>query len=205
MFAQRIFWCGYQNPQDFFFLILRLLKCYLMLFHLNIIFCLSAHKILRNIWETLMERLCIPILYNENIFISKSTSTNAQLSDSSLRPLKVRKDFWKCMEIHEFFFSGFLHWECSIPAESVQKLLHVCLCQVQTKDVSTFPSITYEVCLISVYRLDLSKHNQKKKVILLEEKHVAKAATHTRGCFFFFYISIVRVPAFPTIGPDLPL
>lgn len=171
-----------------FFLILRLLKCYLMLFHLNIIFCLSAHKILRNIWETLMERLCIPILYNENIFISKSTSTNAQLSDSSLRPLKVRKDFWKCMEIHEFFFSGFLHWECSIPAESVQKLLHVCLCQVQTKDVSTFPSITYEVCFISVYRLDLSKHNQKKKWfswkrnMLLKQQHTQEVV-----CFFFTF------------------
>lgn len=106
------------------------------------------------------------------------------------------------MEIHEFFFSAFLHWGCSISAESVQKLLHVCLCQMQTKQVSTFHTVTYEVCLISIYRLDLSKHNQKKKVILLEEEHVAKAATHTRG---FFDISIVRVPAFPTIDPDLLL
>lgn len=43
---------------------------------------------------------------------------------------------------------------------------------------------------------------KKKKVILLEEKQVAKAAMHTRG---FFDIFIVRVPAFPTIGPDMLL
>lgn len=172
MFAQWIFWCGYQNPQDFY-LIIHLLKCYLILFHLIIIFCLSAHKILCNVWETLAgytgkstysyEKIMHSVLYNESIFASKSTSTYAQLSDTSLRPFKVKKDFWKCMEIDEFFFSAFLHWGCSISAESVQKLLHVCLCQVQTKEVSTFHSVTYEVCLISIYRLDLSKHNQKKK------------------------------------------
>lgn len=109
-----------------------------------------------------MKRLCIPALYNETIFISKSTSTYAQLSETSLRLFKVKKNFRKCMEIYEFFFSAFLHWGCSISAESVQKLLHVCLCQVQTKELSTFPTVTYTACLISIYRLDLSKHNQKK-------------------------------------------
>lgn len=43
------------------------------------------------------------------------------------------------------------------------------------------------------------QNTTKKRVILLEEEHVAKAATRTRG---FFDISIARIPAFPTIGPD---
>lgn len=149
--------------------------------------------------HTLMKRLCIPDLYNESIFTPKSTSTYAQLSDTSLRPFKVRKDFWKCMEIYELFFSGFLHWGCSISAESMQKLLHVCLCQVQPKEVSTFPSVTYEVCLISIYRLDLSKHNQKKKWFSWKRNMLLKQQHAREG---FFDISIVRVPAFPTIGPD---
>lgn len=103
------------------------------------------------------------------------------------------------MEIYEFFFSGFLHWECSISAESMQKLLHVCLCQVQTKEVSTFLSVTQEVCLISIYRLDLSKHNQKKSDSLGRGTCCQSSNTHKR---VFFDISTVRVPAFPAIGPD---
>lgn len=119
-------------------------------------------------------------------------SLHLKIPDTSLRPFKVKKVFLRWMDISKFF-SGFLNWGCSISAESIEELL----CCLPTKESSPSSlNLTYEVCSILIYRLDLSKQN--KKLILLEDERVTKEATPTTGILDIF---IVRLPAFATTGP----